>query len=291
MGLDLQTLRFVLECWHDGADFGEAATLGRQHLNVDRAEFAKEAARYGLAADREAVMRAYADHPYADGLLHLLGAGEPASIDAASFEGASHIADMNRPVPGELRGRFSLLIDGGTIEHIFDFRQAAINVGAMLKVGGTFISINGANNFMGHGFYQFSPELLYRVFAPENGFAVETMVLTEANADARWFDVADPATIGGRVELVNNARTYLMMRARKIAEVEMFTAMPQQSDYAQTAWDSTEASDLSFLRKPRWQQLVEDHAPRPARQLLRRLSQAARPHYRASGLTPRPRFD
>jgi hypothetical protein len=40
----------------------------------------------------------------------------------------------------------------------------------LLKVGGTFVASTPANYFMGHGFYQFSPELFFRLFCPENGF-------------------------------------------------------------------------------------------------------------------------
>lgn len=291
MGLDLQIFRFVLDSWSSGSDFSRVATLGRQHLSIDRKTYRREAKRYGLAVDDASVEKAYADYPFCDGFLRQLGAPAPASIDAAPFEGATHIADMNLPVPDELAGKFSTLIDGGTLEHIFDFRQSVINAARMISVGGHFVSINGANNFMGHGFYQFSPELFFRVFAPENGFEIEQMILTEMNDDGVWHDVTDPAVAGERVQLVNNARTYLMMRARKVAEVEMFTRTPQQSDYHNIAWEKPKPDQqLAFLKRPLHQRLVEQYAPRPARLVLRRLTQASRRHFSSKHLKSRGPF-
>ena len=65
---------------------------------------------------------------------------------------------MNTPIYGSLKNRFSALLDAGTIEHVFNFPQAIRNCMEMVKVGGHFIQVTVANNFIGHGFYQFSPE-------------------------------------------------------------------------------------------------------------------------------------
>jgi hypothetical protein len=74
---------------------------------------------------------------------------------------------------------FSVVYDGGTIEHVFNAVQAFKNGMEMVRVGGHFIQVNPANNFMGHGFWQFSPELIYRVFSAENGFNIRGVFLHE----------------------------------------------------------------------------------------------------------------
>src|SRR5690606_14323808 len=158
-----------------------------------------------------------------------LGATHLDAVDASDYEGASIVFDMNRPAPASLRGRFTLLVDGGTLEHIFDVPQALRNVASMLRVGGHFVSINGTNNFMGHGFYQFSPELFFRVFCAENGFELEALTLTETHRDSYWFEASDPALVRQRLEVVNGYPTYIMVRARKTADVELFCNPPQQS--------------------------------------------------------------
>jgi SAM-dependent methyltransferase len=288
VGFDLQTLRFVMAAREAGADFSEAITLGRQNLHVGRDAYAREAARFGLDAGPAAVDRVFSAYPYVDTLLTELGARQANAFDASDYEGANFVADLNAELPDDLAGRFSLVIDGGTLEHVFDLPRAIRNVARMLRVGGHFISVNGANNFMGHGFYQFSPELFYRVFSPENGFEVESLVLTEVNEDGIWYEVTDPAVAGERVTLVNNARTYLMMRSRKVAEVAMFQRPPQQSDYHDVNWQQPEKKrEMAYLQHPLPQRIVERYFPRPARHLMRRVVQASRrpfasPHLKRS---------
>ncbi|HEY2753008.1 hypothetical protein [Phenylobacterium sp.] len=293
MGFDLQCSRFVFAAKQAGVDFSDTLTLGRQNIHISERAYRTEAKRFGLPLDEGALSRAFSGFPYVDGMLTELGAKAPLSMDASDYEGASYLADLNKPVSTEFTGKFSAIIDAGTIEHIFNFPQAVLNVAAMLKVGGHLISVNGANNFTGHGFYQFSPELFYRVFAPENGFVVESMVLSECNDDAEWYEVADPAEVRQRVTLINNARTYLMMRARKTENVEMFRKTPQQSDYEDQNWVQPEkAGDMSYLRRPLKQRLAEQFLPRSGRTVMRRLSQATRRHFASPHLVrSRMHFD
>ena len=143
---------------------------------------------------------------------------------------------MNKCVAPELRGQFSLIFDGGSLEHIYDVPQCIKNIVSMLEVSGHLISINGANNFMGHGFYQFSPEFFFRVFSSENGFSVDELVLSEVNRDATWYSATDPAMARQRVELVNNYPTYIMVRALKRKPVDALSVTPQQSDYELKMW-------------------------------------------------------
>ena len=140
---------------------------------------------------------------------------------------------MNRPIGDGHKRRFSAVIDGGTLEHIFNFPTAIRNCMEMLEVGGHFFSHTMANNFMGHGFYQFSPELFHRVFARENGFRLHRAVVFEQRIGRpRWYEAADPREVGERVELTNGRQTYLMVHAERIADVPIFAAPPQQADYS-----------------------------------------------------------
>jgi len=166
---------------------------------------------------------------YAEEFLRRLGAQETCSSMPPStrrLSGARH-----EPAgPAELKGKFSAVIDGGTLEHIFNFPTAIRNCMEMLEVGGHFFSQTMANNFMGHGFYQFSPELFYRVFSPENGFRVHRAVLFESRVGKpTWHEAADPKDIGERVELINGRQTYLMLHAERVADVPIFLRAPAAS--------------------------------------------------------------
>ena len=109
----------------------------------------------------------------------------------------------------------------------------------MLQTGGHFISITPANNLLGHGFYQFSPELFYRIFSEENGFSMVNMFLFEARRGTKWYSVVDPNKIGKRVLLKNTEQAYLMILAEKTRSCNIFSQVPQQSDYVKI-WDSVD---------------------------------------------------
>jgi hypothetical protein len=237
MGIDRHFAEFLVGVRNAGVDFTRTATLGRLSLFVDhRSLSAVLRAQGDDATDDEVRAVRTANNGYAEEFLRRLGAKETTSIDASAYEGADLIHDMNRPIGDELKRKFSVVIDGGTLEHVFDFPTAIRNCMQMLDVGGHFFSHTMANNFMGHGFYQFSPELFYRVFSPENGFRVRRVVLFEQRVGRpRWYEAADPKDIGERVELINDRPTYLIVHAERVADVPIFATPPQQADYA-THW-------------------------------------------------------
>ena len=89
-------------------------------------------------------------------------------MDFSAYEGAAILHDLNEPVGDELKEKFTFVLDGGTLEHIFNFPVAITGAMEMVAVGGHLAIVTGGNNFFGHGFYQFSPELFFRAFNLEN---------------------------------------------------------------------------------------------------------------------------
>lgn len=237
MGIDIHGSRLLAFARQNGVDFSRTATLGHQSLHTPPAILRSLLRKMGVCLN-DADFERIATAPYADGLLEVLGAREVVSIDASPYERATIVHDMNRNIPVELDGRFSAVIDGGTLEHVFDFPTAIRNCMRMVEVGGHFLSVAPANNFMGHGFYQFSPELFYRVLSPENGFELRYMFATELRYGASWYAVADPMDVRKRVELINHVPTYLLLIARRTAPAELIAEPPQQSDYEQIDWQN-----------------------------------------------------
>jgi hypothetical protein len=131
------------------------------------------------------------------------------------YEGATHLHDLNQPVDDALRCAYSAVVDGGSLEHIFNFPVAIRNCMEMVRVGGHFLAISPANNFMGHGFYQFSPELFYNVFSRDNGYEVVRLLICEVRRGARWYVVRDPGAVRKRVTLTNSVPVHLLVVARR----------------------------------------------------------------------------
>ena len=253
MGLERFAAALLLKMRDDGVRFGRALTLGHQHVHLDADEYARVRARAGAAQDG-------AIPQYADDVLRLLGADSVESMDYSGYEGASIVHDLNKPVPRELHGQFDLVFDGGTLEHVFDFPTAIRSCMALVKVGGRFVTATIPNNFCGHGFYQFSPELFFRVLSPDNGFSVVEMYVAEVGG--RTCRVMDPAVVKSRVELCNSRPAFLLVHARRDAAVPMFTKTPQQSDYVASWMDGRQGGATRTPAK--WKQL-------PGMRHLRRL--------------------
>jgi len=171
------------------------------------------------------------DGSYAEPFLRSLGAISVDSMDASNFEGATIIADFNRPLPQELRRSYSVVFDGGTLEHVFDIATALRSCLDLVELSGHYIASSPANNWPGHGFYQFSPELVFRMLSPQSGFRMRAAFIVELRKTPRWYAIPDPAVVGARVHWVNRVRTQLVVVAQRVELLDLTTFVPQQSDY------------------------------------------------------------
>lgn len=245
MGVDAASLRFLMLAAQTGVRFERTLMLGRQNLHCAPWEIDLALSDLGRSCtDRDALS---ASMPYAESLFGWLGAHQVDSMDASDYESATIVHSLNEPIPPELANQFTLVFDGGTLEHVFDVRVAWANAMELVAPGGHLISVTTANNHLGHGFYQFSPELIFRVFSAENGFELEGVFLYEQTSKgsdrSEVFEVRDPAELGRRVILVNSHSTLMLIRARKTAAVKPFEAPAIQSDYA-AKWTETSTSTV-----------------------------------------------
>jgi hypothetical protein len=109
-----------------------------------------------------------------------------------------------------------------------------------------------ANNFCGHGFYQFSPELFYRFFCPENGYSTEHCVVWEDIPRSRFYYVSDPDSVRSRINLTSEVGTYMIVQAKRIGEVSP-GFVPQQSDYMRQ-WETGKPAEFPKRFDP-WSKL------------------------------------
>lgn len=240
MGVDREAVSALLLARASGASFDRTLMLGRQRMHIQPGDLSAAFAGLGLDLARPRAKALLSEQDaFAEPLLEMLGASDADSLDNSDFEGSTHVHDLNEPVPREwTEDGYSLVWDGGTLEHVFNFATAARNAMELTRVGGHYLGMTPANNWMGHGFFQFSPELLFRVFSPENGFRVVWMMLKASRHPAsRWYAVCDPQEVGERVTLTARNRGTLYVLAERTEEVPIFRTTPQQSDYAE-AWSS-----------------------------------------------------
>ena len=168
MGVGATGGHLLLMAKRRGAVFQSTLMIGRQqhYMSKPFVQYLFEAhGRPLLDSDIDFILQ----DEYSEHLLHFLGASSVDSLDASDYEQATIIHDMNFPIMDNLKQKYTLVLDFGTLEHIFNAPIALKNSIDVLKIDGFYICCVPCNNFMGHGFYQFAPEFFFN-FLSKNGF-------------------------------------------------------------------------------------------------------------------------
>jgi hypothetical protein len=230
----LQFLRFAAKC----TEFGRVATIGRQGLFLDGAEISSI---IDGGAD-------YEHDKYCDGLLmrHFRAACVD-SWDYSNYEGANHIADMNKPL-GDLASAYDTVIDAGSLEHVYNAPQALLNVSELCRDGGQILHILPANNFCGHGFWQFSPELFFSLYCEANGYSETRVFLASEYRTDIWYEVAKPEH-GERANVISFTPVFVLCRTVKVRKTCHENV--QQSDYIHI-WQQNESVRPQVEARPEW---------------------------------------
>ncbi len=258
MGFETNAAALLLKMRRDGVGLGHILTLGHQHLHLEPAMYRRVLARLAQPLADEVPV-------YADSLLKALGATGVEALDASTYEGATRVHDLNQPVPVAWHEQFDLVFDGGTLEHVFNFSTALASCMQMLKLHGRFVSVTMPNNWCGHGFYQFSPELFFRALSPDNGFSVVELYFADVEG-RHFYRIADPALVRERVQLWTSDPVFLLVHARRDAVREVFATVPQQSDYV-SDW----TGERPTVIPKRFEAWKESPILRPVRRLRRQM--------------------
>ncbi len=162
---------------------GKIVTLGRQTIGASADEIKAEFQRFKVAP-----LGALTATPDDNELFQMMGFVGVESLDYSDFENATHIVDLNHDgLPAQLIGQFDVVLDGGTLEHVFHLPNALKNALSLLKEGGRAIFISPSTNYVDHGFYMFSPTLFWD-YLLVNGFSIETsyFIRCSLNTRKRW---------------------------------------------------------------------------------------------------------
>ncbi len=221
MGIDVHTLN-LLRFSKKKQEFGRVATIGRQGIHIPNF-ILKDLLRLEHEPDYGA---------FCENLLKsYFKATIVESFDFSDYEKATHIVDMNKPISVE--NEYDTIIDGGTTEHVYNVPQALDNISKICAVGGQILHILPANNYCGHGFWQFSPELFFSLYSDANGYEGTQVFLADAANNEFWYEVKKPEG-GRRAEVTSSSPLFVLARTRKVGAVSHETV--QQSDYLYV-WD------------------------------------------------------
>lgn len=238
MGLDISSIRYHCYLKKSGVSFDRVAMLGRHcYYAISAQDLLKVARQFELPlTPDEANDLLTRNDGYVEPFYHWLGASVVHSFDASDYESATYLWDMNEPLDPKFHGQYDFVFDGGTLEHVFQYTAALREAMNMPKLGGLLLSATPADSYLGHGFYQFSPDLAFEVMSLRNGYKNEGVYLVEERLTPKFYEVLPPGKNRSRVLASSAWPTIMYFLGRKIGDVPpRLTA--SQPDYS-SAWET-----------------------------------------------------
>ena len=148
MGLNFVYFPFLDVCRERGILKGPLLALGSQEIHESRDGIGAYARRHGYRElEKQGTVAALFKERY--------GVEEYESCDLN--ERADVQLDLGRPLPEAMHGRWNAVLDGGTMEHIFDVRRVLENIHLGLAPGGAALHLSPLT-WHNHGFYNFTPK-------------------------------------------------------------------------------------------------------------------------------------
>lgn len=192
MGLTATNLKFIIKKKKKYKLSGPVLTLGNQDiyatendirkwLQIEKIKF-KEPTQilYSTSDDVPKINKEASKYIHARTFFEFLGISQNKyyDIDKFPFDKPKIIHDLQQPIDPKFHNFFNLVIDSGTLEHIFDVKSVMENIVKITKNGGYVLQFIPAQNFLNHGFYQFSPTFFYDFYS-NNGFEIVESYLVE----------------------------------------------------------------------------------------------------------------
>jgi len=251
MGISIPSLRHLLSLKKIGAIQGDILLLGRMSPQFSTRRFKKTLDRLAIPYRDTFQERGFDEifrhNPTDIEVFKAIGFSNVFSLDVNGYENADFVWDLNFPINKELRSRFDFVYDGGTIEHIFNFPQVLQNLHDLLKPEGFIFHENPANNFVDHGFYQFSPSVFYDYYSANNYELISSLlcrVSRRKNRSYRAFRYLpvrfESKSYGGwgRAMLSN----IVVVKKHSLSSSGK---LPQQSRYTEIFWQNRDSDDLA----------------------------------------------
>ena len=192
MGISMVPGLFLARNAKHVAEAKSGLILGRQKLHLPpmrRPRFLNQLSKLGFDLSEQDILQ---EDGFTEAYLSSIGYPKLAAMDFTDAEGAEHVHDLNYPCPEHLRGKFDLVIDGGTTEHIFHIGTALDTCHHLLAPGGIFMSYVSCDGWFGHGFFQTGPDVPWRYWHHARGYEIlEASIVARKNA-TQVIPIEDP---------------------------------------------------------------------------------------------------
>jgi hypothetical protein len=260
MGIARATVKLLMREGKHRPFYGKILTISKQDVYAKAKDIAKWAKEmdYQLKIDNTILndwQRALSSNSNISDMLlfSVLGFDSLDSIDVSAFECCTIVHDLNKDIPIEMHGKYDLLFDGGTTEHIFNFPKVLENYNKMLKVGGRIIHNLPSSNHVDHGFYMFCPNVFYEYYLANKWEILESLFFRYTpQHDTKLWDIYEyrPYSLSVRSYGGLGGGMYGIYFVIKKTEMSTTNASVQQASYA-LKWgnESNELQDTIYYKR------------------------------------------
>lgn len=238
MGLSRGDLNLLIKLINKHSLSGDIMTLGKVDLFVNKYDVNRLFKENGWPPTCPTILNDVS-------LFQAMGFKTVTSLDYTTFEGADLEQDLNCQLKNDLLNVSDVILDHGTIEHIFDVKQVLRNIYDLLRIGGTIVHIAPSNNLVDHGFYQFSPTFFRDYYSTNSWEILECNLIQQSprhNARRKLYEVdwqvLEKRSHGGWNSSIMNT----VFIARKNSD-STWEKIPQQNFYATKVWKEKVPSD------------------------------------------------
>jgi hypothetical protein len=170
----------------------------------------------------------------AEGVFRSLGASSLESLDYHGTPQATIQCNLNYPLDRKYYEHYDTILDGGTIEHIFNVEACLQNMVKLLKICGNIIHINPCQGYFNHGYYLFQPTFYFDYYL-SNGFSECECYLLEFTDRNRYAYPGNYQSIKfiknqDECKFITKNDTLIIFKARKNTDL-MNSVFPIQSMY------------------------------------------------------------
>jgi len=241
MGLGPAAVKMNLELWKRGffKNMKSVVEMGAQGLHLTLTDFEELLQMAGLTDYKKEKFCALAEYPNGAGcssrnFYEILGINEYACLDLDKVYGAIPL-DLNRPLEDKaLYGKYDLVTDYGTNEHIFNTPEAFRTMHRLCKPGG--ILMIGQVVYRGNGYYTYDPSFFEGMAAANNykilfsSYVVATTTPT-ASGSSNQFHLPLSRELLDALDWTKTAELGIFYAMQKQAEAEFKTPY-QTSDFS-----------------------------------------------------------
>ena len=197
MGINIQTLKFLLEENQYLPLYGDILLIGRSTVTISDIRVSKLFEKFGLSAShllnpkKNTSTRHSVSGYHIDDIELFKSLSDNINsvsvLDISEYEGASIKADLNYPVSEEYHNQFDFIYDSSVLDNIFNPAQGIVNICNLLKSRGRILHLHHSSFFPG-SLVACNPEWFYGFYSCNKFFDLKLYLAEQSSVGWNRFE-------------------------------------------------------------------------------------------------------